>query len=132
MAMRLPAQDGPQAGQSVPHVHIHVLPRKPGDFENNDEVCSWRRRAGWALSARSSHVGNPQVYDAIDKSSKHLDRRAGRGLHRRARPVIQSGPEPHELRRDSLKDSLNPDKERQPRSHEEMSAEASQLRPLFQ
>lgn len=32
------SQDGPQAGQTVPHVHIHVLPRKGGDFEKNDEI----------------------------------------------------------------------------------------------
>lgn len=31
-------QDGPQAGQTVPHVHVHILPRKGGDFENNDEI----------------------------------------------------------------------------------------------
>jgi hypothetical protein len=31
-------QDGAQAGQTVPHVHVHILPRKGGDFENNDEV----------------------------------------------------------------------------------------------
>eukprot|EP00127_Corallochytrium_limacisporum_P005618 Clim_evm17s209 gene=Clim_evmTU17s209 len=31
-------QDGPIAGQTVPHVHIHVLPRKEGDFKRNDEV----------------------------------------------------------------------------------------------
>jgi len=31
-------QDGPDAGQTVPHVHIHVLPRKPGDFPNVDDV----------------------------------------------------------------------------------------------
>jgi diadenosine tetraphosphate (Ap4A) HIT family hydrolase len=31
-------QDGPQAGQTVAHVHIHVIPRKKGDFENNDEI----------------------------------------------------------------------------------------------
>eukprot|EP00240_Pyramimonas_obovata_P007076 CAMPEP_0118936010 /NCGR_PEP_ID=MMETSP1169-20130426/15954_1 /TAXON_ID=36882 /ORGANISM="Pyramimonas obovata, Strain CCMP722" /LENGTH=160 /DNA_ID=CAMNT_0006879099 /DNA_START=298 /DNA_END=780 /DNA_ORIENTATION=- len=31
-------QDGSAAGQTVPHVHIHILPRKFGDFEKNDEV----------------------------------------------------------------------------------------------
>lgn len=31
-------QDGPFAGQTVKHVHCHVMPRKPGDFEENDEI----------------------------------------------------------------------------------------------
>uniref|UniRef100_A0A804L4U4 HIT domain-containing protein n=1 Tax=Musa acuminata subsp. malaccensis TaxID=214687 RepID=A0A804L4U4_MUSAM len=31
-------QDEPQAGQTVPHVHIFILPRKKGDFEKNDEI----------------------------------------------------------------------------------------------
>lgn len=37
-SLTLAIQDGPQAGQTVPHVHIHILPRRPGDFEKNDEV----------------------------------------------------------------------------------------------
>mmetsp|Transcript_13218 Transcript_13218/g.26839 ORF Transcript_13218/g.26839 Transcript_13218/m.26839 type:complete len:158 (+) Transcript_13218:1795-2268(+) len=28
-------QDGPTAGQTVPHVHIHVLPRRAGDFDES-------------------------------------------------------------------------------------------------
>ncbi|XP_042439214.1 bifunctional bis(5'-adenosyl)-triphosphatase/adenylylsulfatase FHIT-like [Zingiber officinale] len=31
-------QDGPQAGQTVSHVHIHVLPRRSGDFTKNDDI----------------------------------------------------------------------------------------------
>lgn len=31
-------QDGEFAGQTVKHVHMHVMPRKPGDFEHNDEI----------------------------------------------------------------------------------------------
>ncbi|KAL8026957.1 hypothetical protein ABFX02_14G063900 [Erythranthe guttata] len=45
-------QDGPQAGQTVPHVHIHILPRKGGDFEKNDEI-----------------------YDAIDVKEKELQQK---------------------------------------------------------
>ena len=34
----LPCQDGETAGQSVPHVHVHCLPRRTGDFKRNDDV----------------------------------------------------------------------------------------------
>lgn len=48
-SLTLTIQDGPEAGQTVPHVHVHVLPRKVGDFEKNDEI-----------------------YDVIDESEKEL------------------------------------------------------------
>lgn len=37
-ACNIAMQDGLHSGQSVPHVHIHVLPRIPGDFERNDDI----------------------------------------------------------------------------------------------
>jgi bis(5'-adenosyl)-triphosphatase len=38
MAFNVAVQDGRAAGQSVPHVHVHILPRKHGDYERNDEI----------------------------------------------------------------------------------------------
>jgi len=37
-SVTIAVQDGPDAGQTVPHVHVHVMPRKPGDFEKNDDI----------------------------------------------------------------------------------------------
>lgn len=37
-SMTLAIQDGPDAGQTVKHVHMHILPRKKGDFEQNDDI----------------------------------------------------------------------------------------------
>jgi bis(5'-adenosyl)-triphosphatase len=37
-AANIAMQDGSDAGQSVPHVHVHILPRKKDDFEKNDDV----------------------------------------------------------------------------------------------
>ncbi|XP_043831880.1 bis(5'-adenosyl)-triphosphatase [Dromiciops gliroides] len=31
-------QDGPESGQTVKHVHVHILPRKAGDFSHNDSI----------------------------------------------------------------------------------------------
>lgn len=31
-------QDGEHAGQTVKHVHCHIMPRKEGDFQQNDQI----------------------------------------------------------------------------------------------
>ncbi|XP_078466873.1 bis(5'-adenosyl)-triphosphatase isoform X1 [Lampetra planeri] len=37
-SLTLAVQDGPEAGQTVKHVHVHLLPRHAGDFSRNDDV----------------------------------------------------------------------------------------------
>ncbi|KAM9860010.1 bis(5'-adenosyl)-triphosphatase [Aulostomus maculatus] len=37
-SLTIAIQDGPEAGQTVKHVHVHVLPRKAGDFQRNDSI----------------------------------------------------------------------------------------------
>ena len=37
-AFNVAVQDGRAAGQSVPHCHVHVLPRVAGDYEPNDQI----------------------------------------------------------------------------------------------
>ncbi|XP_043920983.1 bis(5'-adenosyl)-triphosphatase [Protopterus annectens] len=37
-SLTISIQDGPEAGQTVKHVHVHVLPRKAGDFDRNDKI----------------------------------------------------------------------------------------------
>ena len=33
-ALNIAIQDGEEAGQSVPHVHVHIIPRKKGDMDD--------------------------------------------------------------------------------------------------
>ncbi|WPG99400.1 Hypothetical protein R9X50_00221400 [Acrodontium crateriforme] len=40
-AFNVAVQDGQAAGQSVPHVHVHVIPRKSGDGGEGDKVHEW-------------------------------------------------------------------------------------------
>jgi len=80
-SLTLTIQDGTDAGQTVPHVHIHILPRRPGDFDRNDEI-----------------------YDEIDHASKDFVRD---------------------------QENLDLDKDRKPRTRDEMAEEAAVLRKHF-
>ena len=48
------------AGQSVPHVHLHILPRKGGDFKRNDDVYD--------------HLEQQNLPEAFDPAAERLPR----------------------------------------------------------
>ncbi|XP_021735321.1 bifunctional bis(5'-adenosyl)-triphosphatase/adenylylsulfatase FHIT-like isoform X1 [Chenopodium quinoa] len=74
-SLTLAIQDGPQAGQTVPHVHIHIIPRKTGDFEKNDEI-----------------------YDAIDVKEKELAEKLDLDKERKDRTLEEMNQEAEEYR----------------------------------
>ena len=37
-SLTIAIQDGADAGQTVPHFHVHILPRRKEDFHDNDDV----------------------------------------------------------------------------------------------
>lgn len=51
-ALTVSVQDGAAAGQTVDHVHVHVLPRRPHDIEPNDAIYEHLERFGLELSGR--------------------------------------------------------------------------------
>ncbi|XP_014517604.1 bifunctional bis(5'-adenosyl)-triphosphatase/adenylylsulfatase FHIT isoform X1 [Vigna radiata var. radiata] len=75
-SLTLAIQDGPQAGQTVPHVHIHLIPRKSGDFEKNDEI-----------------------YDAMDEKEKELKQKLDLDKERKDRTLEEMSQEADEYRK---------------------------------
>ncbi|KAJ2338009.1 Dinucleoside triphosphate hydrolase, partial [Coemansia erecta] len=51
-------QDGASAGQTVKHVHLHVIPRIQGDFANNDTIYSVLEGTG--VVPQQTHIDNDQ------------------------------------------------------------------------
>lgn len=73
-AFNVAVQDGRAAGQSVPHVHVHILPRKGGDFERNDDVYdaleAWAPRSD--MPKEKSTIEVPDDADRVDRTPEMM------------------------------------------------------------
>ncbi|KAL3898263.1 MAG: hypothetical protein SGARI_006721 [Bacillariaceae sp.] len=73
-AFNVAVQDGRAAGQSVPHVHVHILPRKGGDFARNDDIYEaleeWAPRSDMAKERTDMDV--PDDEDRVDRTPQMM------------------------------------------------------------
>jgi bis(5'-adenosyl)-triphosphatase len=80
LGFNVAVQDGPQAGQSVPHVHVHVLPRVSGDLARNDDVYEalelWSPRPQGATGESSASRTRLEVADDDQRRDRTLDEMA--------------------------------------------------------
>ncbi|CEQ39180.1 SPOSA6832_00707, partial [Sporobolomyces salmonicolor] len=108
-ALNIALQDGPLAGQSVPHVHVHIIPRRAKDFEPLDEMYN--------------------ALDAQDLSSDFAEAYASRPT-RAERKAFEA--EQRERERGNVETPFKGiEDERRARTSEEMREEAQRLSRLF-
>ncbi|GES56915.1 HIT domain protein [Aspergillus terreus] len=97
-SLNIAIQDGVDAGQSVPHVHTHIIPRRKADLDHRG--------------------GTDAVYDMLDGEEGDL----GRSYMQRDGEDEQRGSTSAQTRRTNFPAVDN--EERKPRSMAEMEAEA--------
>ncbi|GAA5996865.1 bis(5'-adenosyl)-triphosphatase [Rhodotorula paludigena] len=108
-ALNIALQDGPLAGQSVPHVHVHIIPRRAKDFEPLDEMYTH-------LDAQNLSQDFAEAYASRETRAE-----------RKAFEVQQ-----RERERGNVETPFQGiEDERKPRTKEEMRAEAERLCSLF-
>ncbi|KAF9906666.1 hypothetical protein EC991_000391 [Linnemannia zychae] len=74
-SLTIACQDGPAAGQSVPHCHVHVIPRRLGDFVNNDDIYEKITANSTELLSHPEKVAAVLVNTVANKGVDNEERR---------------------------------------------------------
>ncbi|CAO1636392.1 unnamed protein product [Parajaminaea phylloscopi] len=91
-------QDGAEAGQTVPHLHVHILPRKKGDYARNDDIYGHLEAFGW--SQKQLYEGqddNGQLAQASPDADEDRRARSSEEMRREAawlRSLLSEGASP--------------------------------------
>lgn len=109
-------QDGAEAGQSVPHLHVHIVPRRARDLPHNDQVYDLIEGSERELGAPGGPTGG---------GSGGGGARAGLAVDPVASAAVASAP------RGGSSDDILPAEQRKLRTPAEMAAEADVYRAAF-
>ncbi|KAK3644648.1 Dinucleoside triphosphate hydrolase [Elasticomyces elasticus] len=98
-AFNIAVQDGEAAGQSVPHVHCHVIPRTTGDAGGDDKVHEW-------LEGEEGDVGKHQTEARNGNNGEREVGQWAKDGDRKARSMEEMDREARWLRDEVEKDGI--------------------------
>lgn len=104
-SLNIAIQDGVDAGQSVPHVHAHIIPRRRADLDGRG--------------------GSDAIYEMLDGEEGHVARQLWEKQQREEKEREEELEKDEESRRSGFGAVDN--ESRRPRSEEEMETEAETL-----
>jgi len=83
-SLQFSVQDGAASGQSVPHVHVHVLPRRAGDLAAGDDVYAMLEASASCVSqaVKAGSAGDHEALDMAWGGLRRLGTAAGDGSTR--------------------------------------------------